>query len=198
MAQIAESSSKQPSKRKRHLLKLDMTPMVDLAFLLLTFFVLAASLVKPKTIEIIYPADGPSQPVNENHVTTLLLGDKPGEIAYYQGLFDLDTTKLIFTNFSSSGFRNFLSTLNKDAILEIVQLQNQRAIGQISDENYSLGYRQIANKKNAPVVIVKTMKKTKYAHVISAIDELNIADVRKRVIQDMSESEILLLTRNHN
>lgn len=197
MAQISEASSNQPKKRKSHLLKLDMTPMVDLAFLLLTFFVLAASLAKPKTLEIIYPMDGISSPVNEKLVTTLLLGEKPGEIAYYRGLFDVDTTKLISTDFSSRGLRSFLSDLNKEAMLAISDLQNQRVTGQISDESYNAQYRQIVGQKNAPVVVIKTMKGTKYSNVIAAVDELNIADVRKRVIQDMSEQESVLLKENH-
>jgi biopolymer transport protein ExbD len=49
MAEIIQNNS------KRKYPKLDMTPMADLAFLLLTFFVLAASLSKPKAMEIIYP-----------------------------------------------------------------------------------------------------------------------------------------------
>lgn len=170
-----------------------MTPMVDLAFLLLTFFVLAASLVKPKTIEIIYPNEGHPQPVNEKHVTTLLLGDKPGEIAYYKGVFDADTTMLIPTDFSASGFRAFLSNLNKDAIRSISHLQEQRASGMITDETYNTRYWQTVNQKGAPIVVVKTTGGTKYAHVISAIDELNISEVRKRVIQDMTEQEIAKL-----
>jgi len=184
---------KQTSKRKHHQLKLEMTPMVDLAFLLLTFFVLAASLIKPKTLEIIYPTDGEGTDVNEKIVTTLLLGDKSVECAYYRGIFGSDTTQLIMTHFSANGFRRFLSELNRTNIKAIYDLEEQQMAGLITDEDFTVQYRNVVAQERAPVIVVKTMKGTKYVHVIAAIDELNIADERKRVIQNMSESEILLL-----
>jgi hypothetical protein len=46
-------------KAKKHSTKVDMTPMVDLAFLLLTFFVLTSTFSKPKTMEITFPVPPP-------------------------------------------------------------------------------------------------------------------------------------------
>ena len=61
MAEIIEGGGgheKGGKKRpKKSPVRMDMTPMVDLAFLLLTFFILATSLSKPKTLEIVYPKD---------------------------------------------------------------------------------------------------------------------------------------------
>ncbi len=51
----------QTTKGDKHAPQIDMTPMVDLAFLLITFFMLATSLAQPKTMEIIKPAHYPDE-----------------------------------------------------------------------------------------------------------------------------------------
>ncbi|MFM7079991.1 MAG: ExbD/TolR family protein, partial [Bacteroidota bacterium] len=42
-------------KQKKSTTHIDMTPMVDLAFLLLTFFMLTTTFSKPKTMEVNMP-----------------------------------------------------------------------------------------------------------------------------------------------
>ena len=67
---------------------IDMTPMVDLAFLLLTFFVLTSTFNKAKTIELNFPADpkDSTKNIKVNNALTLLLADN-NEIYYYYGEF---------------------------------------------------------------------------------------------------------------
>jgi biopolymer transport protein ExbD len=76
-----------------------MTPMVDLAFLLLTFFVLAATLARPKAQEIIYPDTDTADPtpLNARNALTILLGETKDQIAYYHGMWNDSDTLLHFT-----------------------------------------------------------------------------------------------------
>ena len=93
MAEIAEggggSHDKGKKRAKKSSTKVDMTPMVDLAFLLLTFFVLTTTFAKPKVMSLVYPAkledtdDTPPQKIN-NAITFLLTEDK---IFYYEDEF---------------------------------------------------------------------------------------------------------------
>jgi len=68
---------------------IDMTPMVDLAFLLLTFFVLTSTFSKPKVLRMIFPEkidkNDPAMkaPEVKNGLTILLTGDD--KIYYYRG-----------------------------------------------------------------------------------------------------------------
>ena len=57
MAEISQGSGKKDGKvrSKKTSTRIDMTPMVDLAFLLLTFFVMTTTLNKPQTMEITMP-----------------------------------------------------------------------------------------------------------------------------------------------
>jgi biopolymer transport protein ExbD len=88
---------------------IDMTPMVDLAFLLLTFFVLTTSLFKPQVMPIAMPEkvndpiDQP--PVEGKRVLTLVLG-KSDEIYWYLGT---SNEKAERTNFSANGIRRLLN-----------------------------------------------------------------------------------------
>jgi biopolymer transport protein ExbD len=103
-------------RSKKTSTKIDMTPMVDLAFLLLTFFVMTTTLNKPKTMEITMPEEqkeGDIPPVvNEKKVLTLILG-QDDKVYWYIGITD---PKVEVTNFSSTGVRKIL--LQKDKEIE--------------------------------------------------------------------------------
>jgi biopolymer transport protein ExbD len=95
-------------RAKRSSTRIDMTPMVDLAFLLLTFFVMTTTLNKPQTMEITMPEKpkpGDEMPeINEKNVLTLVLGEDD-KIYYYMGITDPEVQ---VTNFSASGVRKIL------------------------------------------------------------------------------------------
>ena len=84
MAQIDETTSR-PGKRSRHNLKVDLTPMVDFGFLLITFFILTTSMTQPHITKLIHPKDSTqTTPIPENAVLTLVLGDNHS-IEYFEG-----------------------------------------------------------------------------------------------------------------
>ena len=99
-----------------------MTPMVDLAFLLLTFFVLTATLNKPQTMEITMPEDDDKEPpkVNEKHVLTLVMG-KDDKIYWYIGITDPEVK---VTNFSPQGIRKLLLEKKRDIPKLIVLIKS--------------------------------------------------------------------------
>jgi len=103
------------SLRRRPSISIDMTPMVDLAFLLLTFFVLTRSLHEARVIKIAMPEQsGDPAPMQENRVITLLLG-KDNNVYWYAGA----TPTLNTVGFS--GLRKLLLT-KKTAIPNLVVL----------------------------------------------------------------------------
>lgn len=89
---------------------IDMTPMVDLAFLLLTFFMLTTTFSKPKTMEINMPVKEdipPDQVTKINNAVTAILSDKHS-VYWYYGEFKPEETQLIKTDFSPEGIRKIL------------------------------------------------------------------------------------------
>ncbi len=76
---LSQSKGKQKhggkKKKKRISVRLDMTPMVDVAFLLLTFFMLTTSMSKPQTMEINLPPSEAKADVAESNLLTLRISE---------------------------------------------------------------------------------------------------------------------------
>jgi biopolymer transport protein ExbD len=86
---ISASHKKKPGVKKTKKLstRVDLTPMVDLGFLLITFFIFTTTLSKPKAMKLILPKDAPfkdQRPTPESAVITLLPG-KNDQVFYYEG-----------------------------------------------------------------------------------------------------------------
>jgi biopolymer transport protein ExbD len=90
--------------------KVDMTPMVDLAFLLVTFFMLTTTFNKPQTMEVNMPEKddkNSSVKVPESRTTTLVLAEN-NKVYYYSGSKE---PQVQLTDYSATGLRKVL--LNK-------------------------------------------------------------------------------------
>ncbi len=112
MAEISQQGSggkkNEKVRSKKTSTRIDMTPMVDLAFLLLTFFVMTTTLNKPQTMEITMPEKPNKEDklpeINEKNVLTLVLG-KNNKVFWYMGITD---PKVVLTDFSKDGIRKVL------------------------------------------------------------------------------------------
>ncbi len=179
--------------------RIDMTPMVDLAFLLLTFFILATTLSKPKTMEIVYPKKvdkvEDKMELNDKLANTLLLGAKDDQVYFYPGKFKLDTTTLDKVDLSKDGLRKLLIERNKNVLAVIKDLETKYINHQIADSTFKRLRSKAKGDDKAPFFIVKTLDKTKYKIVIDVIDEMNISNVGKYAVVDMSEAEKIALKR---
>ncbi len=91
---------------KKYRTKIDMTSMVDLAFLLLTFFILTASFTSQRQFELSYPSVDGSVKKGSNGITILLSNDK--EVYWYEGALK-QASQIKRTNYSDNGLRKILN-----------------------------------------------------------------------------------------
>lgn len=165
MAEIQEKadSGKGGKKRaKKMSVHLDMTPMVDLAFLLLTFFMLTTTFSKPQTMEINMPIKDvdPEEQIalKASNAMTIILGEDD-RLFYYFGLGDpAENPEVIESDYSATGIRKVL-----------------------------LSPRVKSNDKMT--VMIKAMEKSRYKNVVDILDELKITDTRKFALVDIADND---------
>ncbi len=180
-------------RAKKQSTHIDMTPMVDLAFLLLTFFMMTTTFGKPKTMEINMPVK-PDTPENQtlvnNAVTILLTGDD--KIYWYFGELKPET-KLELTNYSNDGLRKLFLDKNKFAVDRIKQLRTESATNNMADTSLKRLEVEAKGAKQALMVLVKADDKAKYKNIVDVLDELNITMVGKYAIVDLAQQEFDLI-----
>lgn len=71
-------------KGKKLSTRVDLTPMVDLGFLLITFFIFTTTMSQPTAMKLVLPKDSKETPVKRSAVITLMLGGND-RIYYYEG-----------------------------------------------------------------------------------------------------------------
>ena len=197
MAEIMESGGgghgkHQKKRAKKHSSRVDMTPMVDLGFLLLTFFVLTTQFSKPKEMEInmpVKPKDTSNIMKVDTTSLTLLLTEKQEKVYYYYGKFKNDPSIIQTTDYSKEGIRKVFRESNKNVREQVKKLKEKYANHQLADTTFKRMLMDIKGGKEARFIIVKADEKAKYKNVIDVIDELNVADVGKYALIDISPAE---------
>jgi biopolymer transport protein ExbD len=173
-------------KGKKLSTRVDMTPMVDLAFLLITFFMLTTSMNKPQTMEINMPdkkkdlTEEEKTKVKASQAMTVLLG-KDNKIAYY--FINVTTgepeTPMI-TDFSKGGIRSVLLKENasRNPLIDSIPIYKKMLNeGAISEEKYRYQINLIKGYKDALIVVIKASDKAKYNNLIDILDEMLISNI---------------------
>jgi len=95
MAELKAPAKNTCKKYSHKQIRVDLTPMVDLGFLLITFFILTTSIQQPTAMKLIMPTDtGPPTPLHASSTLTFIL-QRHDSIGYYDGL----AKEIKFSNF---------------------------------------------------------------------------------------------------
>lgn len=151
-------------KGKKLSTRVDLTPMVDLGFLLITFFIFTTTMSQPTAMRLILPKDA-DKPEDQNKakesgVITLLLGND-NNVFYYEGQLASDGS-----NFKSSNFKEIRTVL--------------------------IDKKRNTPEKDL-VVIIKPSAECTYKNVVDILDEMAINILKKYALVDISEGEAALV-----
>lgn len=161
MQQKADSGGKGGKKRaKRQSTKIDMTPLVDLAALLITFFMLTTTFNKPQTMEINMPKKVENEEeqiaLKASNAMTIILG-ADDKLYYYFGLAE-DNPEIVESSYAANGIRKVL-------------LSSQ------------------VKSNDMMTVMVKPMEGSRYKNMVDILDELKITDTKRFAMVDIGESD---------
>jgi len=171
MAEIQSNDSchnKRGGRRSKKLsTRVDLTPMVDLGFLLITFFIFTTSMTAPKAMALVMPTDestnNPSQASEEKVIQLLLTANN--KVMYY---FGTNRQVLEETGYEATGLR---------LVIQQKQAQLKQQFGAADDL----------------VVIVKPTNESTLQNFTDALDEIQICDVKKYVLLDEDEDDKKLI-----
>jgi len=178
MAEIQSAGNQNPPgkiRSKKMSTRIDFTPMVDLGFLLITFFMLTTTLAKPQVMALAMPHKGPADPpeVPESKILTLLLGAND-KIYWYEGI---NNAMLDSTDFSGDGLRRVI--LDK-----MSRVQDKWGL-----ENYQDIKTKELKKGSQLNVLIKPTSDSRFQNLVDALDEMAICRVRYYMILDISRQE---------
>lgn len=165
------SNNAEPRKirAKRQNTSIDFTAMVDLAFLLITFFMLTTTLSKPMSMDLAMPEPiEKPMPVDENRTMTILI-DHLNVAQCYMGKFSGDTKKIT---------------------LGTTDLRKELALRKKEVYAYSAS---IGKPEQGLIVLIKPGKQSNYRNLIDVLDEMAILDVSTYAITDLEPAEQKLL-----
>lgn len=150
-------------KGKKLSTRVDLTPMVDLGFLLITFFVFTTTISQPTAMRLALPddkvKDEDQNKIKQSGALTLLLG-KDNNVFYYEGELSPDAA-----NFKASNFKD---------IRKVIMDKKQQA-----DTNL--------------VVVIKPNDESTYKNFIDILDEMSINVVKRYAVVDISPVEVDLI-----
>jgi biopolymer transport protein ExbD len=160
-------------KGKKMSTRVDLTPMVDLGFLLITFFVFTTTMSQPTAMNMNEPKDDPDQQlkVKNSGAMTILLG-KNDQVYYYMGELSAENAS-----------QQFKSTNFKDIRQVILDKKKATPIGDL-------------------MYIIKSDKDATFKNAIDILDEMTINTVPPghyaEVDMAPSEEQLITLTEQAN
>lgn len=205
MAEIATDGGgkhKGGKKRgKKMSTRVDFTPMVDLGFLLITFFMLTTSMNKPKTMELNMPVKDDIPKEEENKVKasqaiTLLLTKEDKVVYYFINPQTGEPETPQITDFSKGGIRATLLKENKARnpyVDSIAIYKQQLNMGSINEATYRANSNRIKAWKDGLIVVIKATDKSNYKNMIDILDEMLICNIGRYAIVDITDVELDML-----
>lgn len=174
-------------RSKKMSTRVDLTPMVDLAFLLISFFMLTTTLNKPKAMELNMPKktniEEDKQDVGECQVMNVLL-DTLDQVWYYDGL---QVAGLQKTTFAGDG------GIRKEILRKLKAVPKECPPGkkwEDKNKNRVKDEGEVVMGPRDAIILIKMLKGARYKNMVDILDEMDITGCKVYAIQDPDPIEV--------
>ena len=157
----------------KHQLRIDMTPMVDLGFLLISFFVITTELSKPTAMPLAMPKDGGDSELGNTYAFTVLLGNEEKVWFYYGNWADAVSKAEVYPLNSTTELRH-----------------------KIQERQQWLDIHPGKEGRDGLMVLVKSSPEASYKQVVDVLDEMTINQVKKYAVIKPALSELEWIKTN--
>ena len=154
-------------RSKKASTRVDMTPLADLGFLLITFFMFTTTFSKPNVMGLNMPPKepkdnvAPPDEIDLRNSISIIMGADNTIYWHQQDKLELTADNLIETNYSKEGIRNDI-----------------------------LAAKQRAIKPDNFTVIIKPSDESNYENLVNVLDEMEITESKRYGIVDISPTEV--------
>lgn len=182
-------------KAKKLSTRVDMTPMVDLGFLLITFFVFTATMTTPTTMDLNMPKDVKDEKqqteAKESSVLTIMLG-KANQVYYYEGKLVVDATGNNFKSTTFKGIREVIINKKKDVISRHQHDATCKKTQDKAKEKGDPDWEKACLDRDF-IVVIKPDADATYSNTVDILDEMTINQVKTYAMVKILPQEVELI-----
>ena len=177
-------------KAKKLSTRVDMTPMVDLGFLLITFFIFTATMNEPTAMDLNMPKDTDKEDeqtkTKQSGALTVMLG-KDNKVFYYEGELTNENASQVFQQTTFKGIRDEIIK-KKNAVIA-----SYRTDPACEEKAKKEGKRVSDCKQQDFFVVIKPTEDATYKNAVDILDEMTINDVKRYALMKISPTELELV-----
>ncbi len=187
-------------KAKKMSTRIDMTPMVDLGFLLITFFIFTTTMSSPSTMDLFMPKDTDKDEdqnkAKQSGALTILLA-KDNTAYYYEGELAPDASNFKSVKFSE--LRQIIINKKKDVISRYVNdpkcVEQKLAEAKAKDRIKTRAEAEDECKQADMVVVIKPNKESTYKNAVDILDEMTINNIKRFALVNITPVEDELIAK---
>src|SRR5258706_918884 len=193
-----DSHKKGPGVKKAKKLstRVDMTPMVDLGFLLITFFIFTATMKSPSTMDLNMPKESDQKDetkIKQSGALTIMLG-KNDQVYYYEGELTQENASSVFKQTTFKGIRDVIIKKREDVIKNYKPDPKDEELKQKAKDRKDPNWERAAYDKDF-VVVIKPDEDATYKNTVDILDEITINAVKRFAMVKISDTEKALVKK---